>query len=345
MMTVKAAPRKFAIVLALAGPAVSAAAGVEVSVQEAGRRVEVRADGRLFTAYRWGSGQKKPILYPVRTDRDLEVTRGFPLAPRPGERTDHPHHAGLWFSYGDVDGVDFWNNSDSHARSAAMGVIEHRAVRKAASGKRGLLDVELEWILPGGRPALREETRFVFSTGKRRRTIDRITRLTALGEPVVLGDSKEGLLGLRVARFLEHPEGKPVVLTGADGNPGPAVLDEAGVSGRYFTSEGKSGGEAWGTRARWAALEGRHEGQWVTVAIFDHPANPGHPTCWHARGYGLFAANPLGRRSFDEAQPKGALALARGESARFGYRVSIVSKRRSAADVEKEYRRFTREVP
>ena len=345
MMTVKAVPRKFELFLAFAGPCASAAAGIEVSVQEAERRVDVRAGGALFTAYRWGSGQKKPLLFPVRTDRGVEVTRGYPLEPRPGERTDHPHHAGLWLDYGDVNGVDFWNNSDSHPRTAQMGVIEHRAIRKAEGGKRGLLDVELEWVLPGGRPALREETRFVFGTGKGRRSIDRITTLTALAERVVLGDSKEGLLGLRVARFLEHPEGKPVVLTGPDGKPGPAVLDEAAVSGRYFTSEGRSGAEAWGTRGRWAAVEGRHEGQWVTVAIFDHPKNPGHPTYWHARGYGLFAANPVGRRSFDESQPAGELALVRGETLRFAYRVSIVSKRRSAEDVEKEYRRFSREAP
>ena len=27
------------------------------------------------------------------------VTRGFPFQTLPGERVDHPHHAGLWFNY------------------------------------------------------------------------------------------------------------------------------------------------------------------------------------------------------------------------------------------------------
>ena len=301
--------------------ATAAEAGVEISVRESEKRVEVAVDGRPFTAYLWGSGQKKPILFPLHTDRGVPVTRGFPLEPRPGERTDHPHHAGLWLNYGDVDGVDFWNNSDSHARSASMGTVEHRAVGKTEGGKRGVLEVELEWKPPGGRAVLREDVRFVFAAGRGQRLVDRVTTLTAMADRVVFGDSKEGLLGLRLARFLEDPEG------------------------RYFTSEGKTAAEAWGTRGRWAAVEGQHDGRWVTVAIIDHPENPGHPTYWHARGYGLFAANPLGRRSFDETQAAGQTVLARGETARFVHRVWIVSGRRSPADIEKEYRRFSRANP
>ena len=56
------------------------------------------------------------------------VTRGFPLEPRPGERVDHPHHVGLWFNHGDVNGVDFWNNSESlrpeHAARVARALEE-----------------------------------------------------------------------------------------------------------------------------------------------------------------------------------------------------------------------------
>jgi hypothetical protein len=50
-------------------------------------------------------------LYPLIADGGITVTRGYPLEPRPGERVDHPHHAGLWFNYGEVNGFDFWNNS------------------------------------------------------------------------------------------------------------------------------------------------------------------------------------------------------------------------------------------
>ena len=333
------APKIFAFlaVAAVAGPAT---AGVTFTVHESESRIEVQVDGEPFTDYLYRADLKKPVLFPLRTDRGVLVTRGFPLAPRPGERLDHPHHTGLWLDYGAVDGVDFWNNSTASTRTAEMGTVVHRAVRRAKGGKTGRLDVEMDWVMPGGRIALHEETSFVFRTGKRLRVIDRITTLSAAGERVVMGESKEGLLGLRVARFLEQPEGKPVALTDAAGKPGAAVLDEARVTGRYLTSEGKSGDEAWGTRGRWALLAGTHDGEAVTIAILDHPQNPGHPTYWHARGYGLFAANPIGQQVFDEKQPKRELVVEPAKPVTFRHRVLIASKGFTPADVEKEYRRF-----
>ena len=87
--------------------------GVRVVANEAQRRVDITIDGQPFTSYIWPTSLKKPVLYPLITDDGITVTRGYPLEPRPGERVDHPHHAGLWFNYGDVNGFDFWNNSDA----------------------------------------------------------------------------------------------------------------------------------------------------------------------------------------------------------------------------------------
>ena len=87
--------------------------------------MDVTVGGTPFTAYIWPERLAKPVLYPLRSARGTLVTRGFPLDPRPGERVDHPHHVGLWFNYGDVNGVDFWNNSDSLPKQeqAKMGRI------------------------------------------------------------------------------------------------------------------------------------------------------------------------------------------------------------------------------
>ena len=89
------------------------AGGVEVKVNEAAKRVDVTIDGKPFTSYIWPSTLKKPVLYPLRTAKGTLVTRGFPLDPRQGERVDHPHHVGMWLNHGDVNGLDFWNNSDA----------------------------------------------------------------------------------------------------------------------------------------------------------------------------------------------------------------------------------------
>ena len=133
-------------------------------------RVEVTVDGQPFTAYVWPERLAKPVLYPIRTARGTLVTRGFPLDPRPGERVDHPHHVGLWFNYGDVNGVDFWNNSEAlaPAEQAKMGRILHRRVVSASSGRgQGELVVAADWRMPDGSTALAERTRFVFRADAR----------------------------------------------------------------------------------------------------------------------------------------------------------------------------------
>ena len=89
------------------------ASGVRVVADEANRRADITIDGEPFTSYIWPTTLKKAVLYPLITDEGVTVTRGYPLDPRPNERVDHPHHAGLWFNYGNVNGFDFWNNSDA----------------------------------------------------------------------------------------------------------------------------------------------------------------------------------------------------------------------------------------
>ena len=202
-------------------------------------------DGQPFTAYIWPATQKKPVLFPLRTAKGTVVTRGFPLDPRPGERVDHPHHVGLWFNYGDVNGADFWNNSDAVKPEdrPKFGTIVHRAVTAVRGGaEQGELEVDTDWIHGNGSVVLKEHTLFVFRGGPGWRSVDRITRLQAQGERVAFTDNKEGLLGLRVARQLEIPSTKPEVFTDASGRATAVPsLDNAGVNGDYLTSEGKTG--------------------------------------------------------------------------------------------------------
>src|SRR5512132_4020293 len=101
-----------AAVLAAAAPSVAQDKGVRLVQDEAKQRVDVYVDGQPFTSYIYPSTLKKPVLYPIRTAKGTLVTRGFPMEPRPGERVDHPHHVRLWFNYGDVNGIDFWNNAE-----------------------------------------------------------------------------------------------------------------------------------------------------------------------------------------------------------------------------------------
>ena len=325
------------------------AEGVEVTPRPEERRVDVRIDGQPFTAYVWPERLAKPVLFPIRSAGGTLVTRGFPLDPRPGERVDHPHHVGLWFNYGDVNGVDFWNNSEalSPEDAAKMGTIHHRDIRHAeGGGTRGTLEIAADWVMPDGSTVIRESTRFVFRGTDGSRSIDRITTLQAAGERVLFADNKEGLLGLRVTRALEAPSDTPEVFTDASGKPTTvAALDNEGVNGVYHSSEGLEGGAVWGTRGRWVALSGRVEDEDVVLLILDHPANPGYPTYWHARGYGLFAANPLGQKVFSEGREELGFALEPAQSTVFRHRLLILSDPFSAERAEAAWKAFVAEYP
>ena len=319
---------------------------VQVTPHESDRRVDITVDGKPFTSYIWPANQKKPVLYPITSDAGVVVTRGFPLAPRAGERVDHPHQAGLWFNYGDVDGIDFWNNSDSIAASAApkYGTIVHRAIRGSHSGTgEGSLDVTEEWVTSANVPLLKEDTHYIFRAHDGVRTIDRITSLTALDSAVHFNDNKEGVIGMRVARQLEQPSTAPERYTDASGNVmRVAKVDTAGIHGWYTSSEGKEGDAVWGTRAKWAMLTGDVNGAPVTVAILDHPKNVGFPTYWHARAYGLFAANPFGQKAMSNGRETLNYTLDGGKTVTFRHQVIIMDKKATAAELGDYYNGFSR---
>ena len=319
---------------------------VEIVSHEADRRVDVLVGGMPFTSYIWPTTLKKPVLYPLRSANGTVVTRGYPLEPRPGERVDHPHHAGLWFNYGDVNGLDFWNNSDAIKPDAApkMGTILHRTVRGSKSGAgEGTLDVTEEWVDHTNRPLLKEDTHFIFRAKNGVRTVDRITTLTALDSTVNFTDNKEGVIGMRVARALEQPSLTPEKFTDASGRvTDVAKLDTAGVHGHYLSSEGKEGDAVWGTRGKWTMLTGDVAGAPVTLAILDHPKNIGYPTYWHARGYGLFAANPLGQKAMSNGKEQLNFKLAPKTSVTFRHQLLILDQKATAADIENYWAGFTR---
>jgi hypothetical protein len=318
---------------------------VTVTPNEAAKRVDIAIGGKPFTSYRWDPALKKPVLYPLRSANGTIVTRGWPLDPRPGERVDHPHHLGLWFNYGDVNGLDFWNNSDAIPAKDApkMGTIVHRRIVKAeGGGASGTLTTDMDWTNAGGEVLLHERATFVFRADESSRTVERTTVLTAAGRRVVFNDNKEGVFGMRVARQLEHPSKTAEVFTDASGKATAVPkLDNAGITGMYISSEGKKGDDVWGTRGRWTMLRGRIGEHAVTLAIVDHPANPGYPTYWHARGYGLFAANPLGQAALtDGRQPPFTLTVEPNASITFRYRLLIIDGEVGADAIEREARAF-----
>jgi hypothetical protein len=230
----------------------AAAKGVQVASDEAHRRVDITIDGKPFTSYIWPTSLKKPVLYPLITDEGVTVTRGYPLEPRPGERVDHPHHAGLWFNYGNVNGYDFWNNSDAikpEGRAKMGSIFQKKIVSTKSGSDRGELVVESVWITGENKEILKDTTKYIFIRRNNARIIDQITTLQAL-DKVVFNDDKEGLIGMRVAHWMESPEEKGGIFMDASGRPTKVAEADTNRSHRRVSHqrgrEGRSSlGNAW----------------------------------------------------------------------------------------------------
>jgi hypothetical protein len=335
------------VVFALGWTAMTATAQ-EVKLVDAKdkKQVDVLIDGKPFTSYVYWDDQKKPLLYPLRTSKGTTVTRGFPLEKVAGERTDHPHHISAWFNYGNINGVDFWNNSGGRG-SEKMGTIKHTAIKAMKGGKgKAQLDVTMDWIMPDGSKIMQQDETLFFRAANNLRIIDRVITLTAQDKKVVFNDSKEGALGIRVTRALEEPSTKPEIFTDEQGNPTKVpVMDNTGVAGVYLSSEGKVGEkDAWGTRAKWMTLSGTVKGEDVVIGIFDHPKNPTYPTYWHARGYGLFAANPFGAKEFTKGATTLNYTLQPGEKATFRFRILLHAGKLTKEQTEALYQQFLKDV-
>lgn len=290
---------------------------------------DVLVDGKLFTSLVQPEGVKKPVLWPVVSPAGNPITRYYPLAKKEGERADHPHHIGIWLNYGDVNGLDFWNNSTAipASKASTYGTVNLLGIDKAKGGKKkGELVYSAEWVDSKSTKLLDEKTELCFKASQNMRIIDRATTLKASNGEVKFTDNKEGVIAIRVTTELELPAKGAIEMTDARGNITKVEKpDMSKVTGNYLSSEGITGDAVWGTRGKWMQLHGTINGEKVSVVIIDHPGNPGYPTYWHARGYGLFAANTLGQKALSNGKDELNFKLAAGQSVTFRYRMIIFS--------------------
>jgi hypothetical protein len=298
---------------------------VKVVKDPSAKKIDVLIGNQPFTSFFYPDSIEKPFLYPVYAANQIEVTRGFPMNPKPGDPTDHPHHIGIWFNYESVNGLDFWNNSYAIAKDKKnkYGWVKTDQILSTTSGKKGSISYHANWTNQQNETLLVEKTTLEFSANGSQRMIDRTTTLTAATE-VKMNDVKDGLLGMRLAHELQILTDKDQTFTDNYGN---ATVVKGGTdqvpNGSYLSSEGKVGDAVWGTRASWCMVHGKMGADSVSIAIIDHPKNINYPTFWHARGYGLFAANPLGEKVFTNGKSEKNLQLKKGESITFKYRIVV----------------------
>jgi hypothetical protein len=301
-------------VVALAMVGGYAASAAHVVITQDGSVYHVAIDGKPFGDYFTGADMPKPFFAPLRSASGKIVTRRFPMENDHTESSDHVHHRGLWLGYILVNGDNFWDNEFVY-HHPNNGLLKTRSV---AIKRNGELDSVIDWTGPDGATILTENRILTIRGDKSLRIVDFDSTLTAAGK-VVFGDDKDGAFAVRVADALTEKKG-----------------------GVITTSAGKrTMAEAWGKPANWADYSGTIDGEKLGIAIFDHPSSFHHPTRWHARDYGLLAANPFADHAYDPASPERAVTLEKGEKIHLKYRVVIHPEMDSAA-IEKLYQEYAK---
>lgn len=286
--------------------------------------ITVMLDGKYFGRYN-STAVDKPFVWPIFGPDYVNVVRNWPMMDIPGEDQDHPHQKGLWFAHGSVNGIDFWAEGDD------KGKIRETKLSREQSPHVLKISSQNNWEAPGGKIILQDERTILFWDIDNPRVIDYFVTLKASEGDVTFGDTKEGTFAIRV----------------------PKWMTIKGGSGHIETSEGSKDKEAWGKRAAWVDYYGvtpttapngvaipnggRNEG----VAILEYPTNFRFPTYWHAREYGLFAANPFGAKEFTgNSAENGSYTLKKGQSLTLAYRVLVHRGNTSEArisDIAKQF--------
>jgi hypothetical protein len=307
----------------------SSLSAANVELKRGPDQVEVFIGGQLFTTYYFSAAVAKPYLMPLRTPSGVIVTRPFPVGndignADPKESSFEPHQRPLYFGHGNIDGLDFWGEQafdkyyNDHARQAYGHLaLESVVLEPAAARVRARFRLED----PNRRVIGEESQTYAFAGDGQARVIDCEFVLHASAGPLVLGDTKEGTFGIRLARELSAPNDHMISSNGARGEPA-----------------------IWGKPADWVAYSGAIAGKTVGIAVFDAPASFRHPTTWHTRAYGLFAANPFGRRAFTrDKNQDGSWTIPEGQSITFRYRVVLYDGELPPARLADMYREYSQD--
>ena len=292
-------------------------------------QVDILWDAQQVTGYRIRD-LRKPVLFPVFGPGGHSLTRNYPLVQGiAGEATDHPHHKSIWLAHGNVNGHSYW---DEKAVIRAVG--EPRLLPDLAA-----MVVEHEWLTTATHDVIateRTKLRFGCLDGTQSPLVggwwlQYQVRVTAVAAELRFGDTKEGFFAIRT-----HPN---LQLTN---DPRNGVTS---ANGRAINSAGLRDKELWGQPAQWVAYGGTIGEQAVTMVMMDHPTNLRHPTTWHARDYGLVAANPFGLHDFQKLPPgAGDFALSQGQSLEFCYRIAFLPTLLDEPAIRAAYREFAAEA-
>lgn len=308
-----------------AGPRVAAdepLPGPRAQIAVSKKQIDLKSLGGVVASYVIDPSAAKPYFWPMNALPAISVTRPWPMvADAKGEAKDHVHQKSAWFCHGDVipegidykqhikgvKGVDFWSEHKGHGQIVCTKVGEPKHDVK---NNRASVTTHNEWRTAEGQVILEEErTIHFYHLGANRNLIVLEIDLHASKCPITFGDTKEGSVGVRVRESVRVDKGKGA-LVNAEGKSG---------EGKGANKDKKG---CWGLVSDWCDYSGPVDGDKVAgLAVYADPKNP-ISTAWHARNYGLLAANPFGRagsRFPDRAGKTELVKLRKGEHLKLRY--------------------------
>lgn len=288
----------------------------------------------LITVYHTAKDQARPYFYPLIGPTGENMTRHWPMKEGvEGEADDHPHHQGMWFGLGKVNGLDFWHEpSDKSKKDKVFGTIQHQGMNGFSTSEGGMkvtFRTKSDWVAHANpsEKVCSDEREFSLSYREDGALVfDVAITLVADSGDIEIVDDKEGAWAIRTLPTLR--------------------LEGEVAQGEMVSSEGVSGKGVWGKRAKWIDNHGPDpQGNKVGIAILDHPGNLRHPTWWHARHYGLFAPNPFGQGHFEKgaAEDSGNYTVEDGEKLTLRYRIIFHEGDEKAAKIAEAWEAFAEE--
>ena len=277
-------------------------------------QLTVSLNGQPLATYIKGDAQtKRPFFARLRTAQGRQVTRSHP--PVAGQDSDDhaDMHPGLWLSFGDLSGHDFWRNK---AVTKSEGVV-----KGPEADATGVRFTSRNVYLAEEKPICRETCSIAFE----KRPAGYLIRWRSLFEPlntaITFGDQEEMGLGVRMHTPL-------IVQRGGRIRSSDGLRDEKGV---------------WGKPADWCEYSGAIEGRRVGVATMPSPANF-RPAWWHVRDYGLMVANPFGRNALTQGT-KSSVEVDKKRTLELNFGVLIFDVPADVEpDIAAEYRAYSQEV-
>ncbi|MCS7305747.1 MAG: PmoA family protein [Thermoguttaceae bacterium] len=192
--------------------------------------------GRELTRYHFGPSLRRPFLYPVAGPEGRSLTRmGHPRDP-----FGHSHHNSVWISHADVGGVNFWTDRQNTfaGQFDRFGRIVCQRIEQYEDGDRSAWLVAAHaWQTEAGKTLLLERRRIEVQLIDPQNwwiLID-MEMHTPAQEPVTIGQSPFGMIGVRMAKTIGVSDG----------------------GGRLLNSEGQLGEPAiFRKPARWVDYSG-----------------------------------------------------------------------------------------